>query len=358
MTLMMGAMLALRGVAMGLLTASFSFAVLVHAYIPMPIVAGPVWMLAAIGGHLVRKRQTGGGFSIATWASVAAIAAIFLVPFVWDAVLNPPGNAIRILMSAQGVSKHDSLGYILWGIYHNIVPDGRWESPAAIVLTILGLGTVCWWRGLRRDIAVVGILVTLVVSGMLVFMKAAPSPIFAYMTYFDRALFMFPLAVVSAMLVIHLWSRRLGCACLAGGGSLLLATLFIGTYPIPSRLLIPKLAQMISEEVPLGSMVRLVSLGDDLNNSRYEWPPSLVPSLMLALDSVGIRSCYPDPKYTYYFTPWRICPAAERLPTYGIKGGKDCAAMGTIIPLDQLRIGDVASMRTGLCLQLVRMDDR
>lgn len=89
-----------RGSAGGLVIASFCTAVLVHAYIPMPLIAGPLWLAGIVVGTRRRRAGDGRGFPGWAWGASGLIIFLFMLPMLLDMVLNPPGNVMLILQRA------------------------------------------------------------------------------------------------------------------------------------------------------------------------------------------------------------------------------------------------------------------
>lgn len=80
--------------------ASFCTAVLVHAYIPMPLIAGPLWLAGIVVGTRRRQAGDGRGFPGWAWGASGLIIFLFMLPMLLDMVLNPPGNVMLILQRA------------------------------------------------------------------------------------------------------------------------------------------------------------------------------------------------------------------------------------------------------------------
>lgn len=356
LTLMVGAMPSVRDRAAGLLAASFSFAVLVHAYIPMPLIAGPIWLTAVLAGHRDRVRRTGAGFSHGVWLGVAGIAGLFLAPLILDAVTNWPGNILRILSASDRLSAHEDLEHTLTILYSAIFRRvHRWGAVLLISLMI-GLGVTVWRWGYRREILTGTGICTLLGVFTLIFFSLAPAPTFTYMAGFLRNLVLFPVSFCLAIVVVEL-SRS--CRRWVAGGCILLfllALAMIGEVRPVAKPLLHRIAAQIAADAPNGSAVALsvVDVAPKPAN-RYPWPPTVIAGLMLSLDRLGVFACHPNQYFAYYFTPWRICGPTASLPTYGVEALYECEPEVATTPLEELRLGDLGRLHSTICVRVSRI---
>lgn len=102
------------GSAVSLIISAFCGAVLIHGYIPMPVIICPVWLIATLLGAQARRARGSGGFPMAAWLTVATIMAVFSLPMVLDTIINPPGNIVAIYNRIIEIRKTGN-GLIKWG---------------------------------------------------------------------------------------------------------------------------------------------------------------------------------------------------------------------------------------------------
>lgn len=359
LTLLMGGILALRGMVLGLLAASFSLAVLVHAYIPMPLIAGPAWLIPAVLGHIGLKRRTGSGFSAGAWAGVAGIGVLFLTPIVLDAILNPPGNIVRILASSRAIPERESLRHTVTVLYRGVFYNIHWLVTGFLMVLTAGLAGVAWRWGFRRDILAGAGLTALIGMLAATFFLIAPAPTSSYMASYLRIIVLFPVALVAAMSVLF-FERRHRRWVVGGVVAILAAALItMGQLTIFPKTLYLRLAVLIADEVPPGSTVALdLAPRPSAEERSSPWPPAVIPGLMLSLDRLGINACHPNPYFTYYFTRWRICPPTQEFPTYGIEVRLNCPADMETVPTENLKLGDFGRLLPTTCVRMIRVGPR
>jgi len=298
LTFLAAAALLLRGAIFGLMAATFCAATLGHGYIPMPMVVGPVWLVAAILGERTRLARIGRGFPPLAWAGVALIGAVFALPLVLDAVVNPPGNLVEVLNAAAQsrqasplLSPYEVLK-LLGHPWHEIRP-GLWLAVLAGLAISIATGR---YRGLWRD----GLLVTglAIMTAALTFAQT-PEPPRWYTALFFGATALLPIAVGTLVVTLELGRRRRVLA-LAGAGSLLLLFPVMGSLFTPYRdaVEVHAVARIIAAENPSGRRVALES----------QKITGLISGVLLDLDRFGMAACSNDSTYGYYYTPERLCP--------------------------------------------------
>lgn len=311
LTFLAAVILMFQGSLFGLLAGTFCAAALVHGYIPMPIVVGPVWLVATILGGRARRISTGHGFPRTAWVGVTLIIALFMLPLALDVIVNPPGNIIRILETAKQtrLATQPPTAYELCKLLGNSwlagIRHGLWLAIAA-GLAISHITTR--YRRLVRD-GVIVVALTFITS-MLAFAQA-PTPLREYSARFFIATALLPITLGAVLTILELGRRHRLIAPLS---TLLLLLTFLGTGTLSTNysnaIDIRRLARAIAEENPPGSRIELDS--QTKNSSKWQGmvkkEGSIISSLILELDHFGITACYRDPVLGYFVTPERICP--------------------------------------------------
>ncbi|MDR3516757.1 MAG: hypothetical protein P4M00_13145 [Azospirillaceae bacterium] len=349
LTFLTAALLALRGSTFGLIAATGTAGALVHGYIMLPPIVGPVWLITALLARRARRAVTGQDFSGPTWLAVIGIITLFALPLLLDAVLHPPGNIALALATAV---------------------DRRVSAPSPPLLTLVRFLCHQWWdvrpglwaaiplglaicAATHRHRAVCRgtfLLLSLVAATALLAFTQTPwrLPPFSARFFLATALLPIALGVLFALLALQRNQGRLGASTAA-------ALVFL--FPLTTPLYLPyrgadgidRAARAIAAEVPPGSQIALSSAGGqgapstigasvinlrttgasainlsttgangiDPNLSARHIP--VIAGVLLDLDRFGIVSCAQEP-IPFYYSAERICaqPLPPGTPVYQI----------------------------------------
>lgn len=365
LTFLVAVILMLQGSAFGLLAGTFCAAALVHGYIPLPIVVGPVWLVAAIWGARVHRIATGHGFPRAVWAGVTLIIMLFMLPLALDIIINPPGNIIRILETAKQTRLTTSpptayeICRLLGSNWLRGARHGLWLAIAA-GFTISLITTR--YRGLVGT-GLILVALTFITSALT--FAQAPTPLRGYSALFFMATALLPITLGAVITILELGRRHRPLAPL--GALLLLLSFFIfcimgtlsGKYV--SAVYVRSLARAIAAENPPGSRVELENQA--INPSKWRGWEKLkagytIPGLMLELDHFGINACYRDPVLGYYVTPERVChkPSSADNRAYRLATIPMCRPDATVPPPERVGEGMTLFIAPGLrCIYIVQL---
>jgi hypothetical protein len=315
LTFLLAAAMTLLGSAAGLMVASVCLAALVHGYIPMPLIAGPVWLLVALLGAWNRRRQGMGGFPRLVWVGVVLVALLFALPPLLDLWLYPPGNLLRILAAAARSRQEAPLLSVL-EVARLLTAQWRLVDPW-LWLALLGGGLGCLATGRGRPIWAAVFLTVLFagVTSALTFL-ATPEPLTYYAANYFIATALLPISVGGLLLTVELGRRVQGGDWLAAGLALLV---FAGTASLYNpnverkerQTMLRSLTQAIAAETPPGTQVQL----DAEPPNPTQWRagngtgriPAFLSGILLDLDHFGLSSCYRNPVMDFFVTPDRIC---------------------------------------------------
>jgi hypothetical protein len=316
LTFLTAGILTIRGNGYGLLISTFCAAALVHAYIPMPIVVGPVWLFSLVRGWRMRRTATGHGFSYEVWRGVLMIILCFLAPLAIDAFINPPGNTFRILQTALQ-TKYATPSPSFYQLM--LFLRTQWLTLSPVYWPIIMLGIVIGMidHVHRPLLCTTFLLVGLSTLTVMLTFAQAPTPLRPYSAYFFVAPALL-MAVCSAMILVLKLTQRLG------KNTWVVIVMFLtgvfaatkqfppktnrGYFSMESDTRIRHLSRAIAAENPPGSRVVLTvpnKSSRELPHVRLHNP--VLAGLLLDLDNFGISSCYPDPALSFYVTPDRIC---------------------------------------------------
>lgn len=291
------AMLTLQGSSLGLLTMTFAAAALVHGYVPMLPVAGPVWLLVAVLGWRVRRNSTGRGFPRLVLIGAAGIVALFMAPLLLDMVLNPPGNPVRIVETAIAVHQHNETATPR-AVARNLcsewalVPGGLWLAAATGVAICLATGR---YRALLTAGLIVGAAVT---ATTFLFFAASPSPLRPWAANYFVAVALLPITMGGLLTTMEsgrYWRALPALAAIAAVGIFSLGGT-LAQVRHHSHHEIREMSRLIIAEVPPGGSIELS--GTEVG---------LAAGMLVDLDRFGIHACYRDPAGAWYLTRERIC---------------------------------------------------
>lgn len=305
----------LLGSGAGLMVASFCLAALVHGYIPMPMIAGPIWLLALLLGAWNRRRQGVGGFPRPVWIGVGVVGLVFALPPVLDLWLYPPGNLFRIL-AAAAKSREEAPLLSLFEVVRLLKAQwARVHSWLWLVMLVGLLGSLAAGRGRSIWAAVFLTVFFASATSALTFLATVGPPSDYTAKYFIAAALL-PISVGGLLLTVELGRRRRGLDWVVAGLGLLI---LVGTASLhnPYRMLSEMqvvsrlLTQAIAAETPPETQVQLDAeppdptlwrAGDESGRIA-----SLLSGILLGLDHFSISSCYRNPVMDFYVTPYRIC---------------------------------------------------
>lgn len=362
-TFLVAAMLTIRGNVFGLLAATFCTAALVHGYIPMPIVAGPIWLFAVAIGWRARYATTGRGFPRSAWVGAFLIFALFALPLVLDALIDPPGNIVRILETAAKTRRAtpQPSAYQLAQFLGN---QWRVLNPILWLVVIVGL-VVAKVTGRYHELWRVGLILILLttITSALAFAQA-PTPLRSYSSYFFVAPALLAVALGALVTTLELEARHRLVPFVAVSSLLILSTIVKLPSPADSNEFVRALTNAIAAENPPGSRIELASPTKSRHEipsvmkSDYQW---LIAGLLLNLDRVGISACYRDSALSYYMTPERICSqtSSETAHTYWLERVPMCRIDAVTISPERIGRGvlipdsDFNQMRVFHCLHIV-----
>lgn len=309
--LLLSVLLLWRGSAGALVVATFCTAVLVHAYIPMPLIAGPLWLLGIAGGIRRRRAAQGGGFPAWAWVASALILALFMLPILLDMVLNPPGNIMLILREVM----HPSLPTpppSPWMLVSILLKGGHRLPHYGVMLALMAVGTGLALAGVQRALWRDFLILSgaMVLVSLLAFARA-PTPVQGYWGYYIGGGML-----LGGMLAFDVLA--LFCCRWRWGLPLLLAVsgAALGLFPpkvpvVPKEQLYRDIADWIVAQLPPGGRVELLSV----RQKQAPVPPGqekalnalFVASLVLELDWRGIPVCHRNPDAAIIVTPEFIC---------------------------------------------------
>jgi hypothetical protein len=296
---LVSAVLLASGSGIGLLVTTFCACALVHGYIPMPMIVGPVWVAAILLGLRTRRRSGEGGFRPRLYALAACVVGIFILPILLDVVLYPPGNIMNIL--AAGAKSADKAHAPLPAVFDLLAGYVASLRPWLWGFMALGLSVsvvVRRYFWMWRDCFM---MVSVTTAATVLLFSRTPAPL---MEYTGRFFIMVPLLpVVVGCLVLVLESARLSrsfapmLAVASVAGFLVFGSLIGGNGGVPE---IRTMSRAVAAENEPGSLVELEMAEHDV------WP--IVAGLLLDLDHFAIRSCVPDKRFAFLYTRERICP--------------------------------------------------
>lgn len=333
--LLLSVLLLWRGSAGALVVATFCTAVLVHAYIPMPLIAGPLWLLGVAGGIRRRRAVRGRGFPAWAWTASALIIVLFMLPMLLDMVLNPPGNIMLIMQQVM----HPSLQTpppTPWMLVTILLKGGH-RLPhygAMLALTAVGasLALAGFHRALWRDYLILSAATVLV--SLLAFARA-PTPVQGYWGFYigGGMLLGGMLTVVSLAQFCRRWRWRLPLVLAVSVAAVALSLPERRAVPVEHRY--REMADWIVSQVPLGGRVELLSVRQRQLPAPLGQEKALdalfVASLVVELDWRGVPVCHRNPDAAIIVTPEFICtPQPDPSPVRAFvfmqrDVGPDCA---------------------------------
>lgn len=361
LTFLTAALLTIRGSAPGLLISTFCAAALVHAYIPMPIVVGPIWLVALVIGGRMRRAAVGHGFSYKVSAGVLVIILCFIAPLVLDTFMNPPGNTLRIVQTALQ-TKYATPTPSLYQLLKLLGRQWLTLSPVLWLAATPGVIIGMSHQRYRQLLYIMLTQVTLTTLTAMLAFAQAPTPLRPYSAYFfvAPALLMIVFSVLVAALELE---RRLRQHALFVLVALLAIMFTVSTFfsPIKNRRYfsmkshseIRALSQAIATENPPGSKVVLTmpqKSVPELPNVQQQNP--LLAALLLDLDNFGISACYPDPALSYFVTPERICSKDYAAVThaYRVETIPMCRLEATDEKQEKIGQGAIVSRQNHFCV--------
>lgn len=300
LTFLTASLLLAEGGAGSLVVAVFCGAVLVHGYAPMPVIVGPVWLVAVWAGGRARRRAGAGGFPRWSRLAAGAIIAAFLTPIVADAMIGYPGNIGRIIqVSALGDPGRHGVGAgavvrmlaVQWGQIHPF--SWAWAVAGLGISLVTGRSGTLW----RNAVGLAAL------AAVLAFPACAPSPV-GLQEYQTRFFIGGALLLASAGIAVSVAEagRRHRAAPAVLVLCLLPVTLQWGslTTPAVEKPVLRDVAARMAADVPAGG--RVVVDGS---------PRLVVASLLLELGRFKVKGCSRDAEGAYLYTPERICPDGE-----------------------------------------------
>lgn len=321
---LVAAVAASEGSAFGLLACGFCGAALFHGYIPLVPTVEVVCLAAAGMGEWSRRRAGAGGFPPWVWGGCGAIGALFALPLVADAVVNPPGNTVKILWAAVETRQNSSsngIGAVLRLFW------AEWRRTIWGIMLLVGLGA--WWGWRRRDGG--GLWIRTVVIGALAVavavltLMAVTVPLRGYMIRFIIGVPV--LLMVPALVEVVRWGAARHPRVLAVAPAAVLlaiapaANLNSRWGSVPNTGLRPMAEAIVRAAGPV-SRVEFETQGHIL----------AVSGLFLALGRYGVFACHRDPARAYFFSPQRICrPSDPPAPAFRVARQPVCG--GTVAPL-------------------------
>ena len=328
LTYMTAAVLMLRGSVFGLVAATFCAATLVHAYIPMLPIIGPVWLTGLIIGWRARLAETGHGFPPAAWFWVILIIAIFALPLILDIFINPPGNIVLILKASARIRQTNTLisayeEFKLLSRPWRVVHLWLWPSLFA------GLAITAITRRYRDSVRDTVIVTSLVIITTTLTMSQTFLPPRDHTVYFFIATALLPISFGGVLMTLELGRRRRAFA-------LVLPVMLLPVFPMVASLHTPyrsfnevhEMARFLAQESANSNQVEIY----DSEKS------ATIDGLLLDIDRFGVTACYRNQAYDFVVTPERICPQPPRpgVKAYELRN-EPCELRSKSNPLDGKR---------------------
>jgi len=309
---LVAAMLTMQGSSFGLLALTITTAALVHGYVLMLPIAGPVWLISAALGWRAHDGETRCGFPVPILAGTAGIIAVFMAPLLLDMAINPPGNLIRILETAVLLHNDDqtpslhAIASILHGQWA-MVQTGLWLAAAA------GF-TICLTTRRYGALLATGFIAGATVTAMTVLSFAAsPSELGVWSAYYFVAVALLPIVMGGLLTTMELgryWKKIPAFAAIAAIG--LFSVKGTLAHPYRNHFEIREMSRLITAEFPPGSGVEIElakierpAAEKSLRGDVFGLEP--VAGLLVDLDHFHIHACYRDPTFGWYLTPERVC---------------------------------------------------
>lgn len=319
-SLLLSVLLLWRGSAGALVAASYCTGVLVHAYIPMPLIAGPLWLAGVVVGARRRRAAGCGGFPAWAWLISGLVIALFLAPMLLDLVLNPPGNLMKILGEVIHPSRKtpaptlSMLMVVLLGgrqVFPHLLPL-LFLTGAGMALALAGFNRALW-----RDLLVLGALTVLV---SLLAYAGAPTPVMTYWGFYLCGGMVLAAALGLVCLAIQGSRWRRGTLLLLAGS--LAGLLLAAPSPVARSAFARdyyRMADWVMAQVPPAGRVELLSTRRR-NQPAPVWRRNalggiFVAALIVELDWRGVSVCHRDPDAAIFATPEFTCaPTAAGQP--------------------------------------------
>lgn len=309
LTALVAAALMLRGVVIGFVAGTFAAAAVVHGYIPAAATVVPVWLGALAIGWRVRRVATGRGFPTAAWGAVLAIIAAFLAPLLIDMAINPPGNAVRIIL--QGVVERPQTPLPTLRQLVNVYLINIKHLHGWLWLAVPPAIGVCLVSGRHRTLLRDGILIgTIAGCASLLFFSRSPTPLYPYTGTYLIGLSLLP--IMFGVLVIGLeLARRHAAAPVMMTGMTLVLLLSTSSLVTPFRSF-PGLRDISRFVVADAAGAKNIALM--LEKPSRPIGSTMLGAIMLDLDRLGVHPCILNPFFAVMFPPERVCNNAPQPP--------------------------------------------
>ena len=325
---------AARGDVAALFVAAIGGGILIHGHVALPIVAGPLWLLAAAG--VLRTGPAGRGIHVLQAAIVLVLVSA--LPLGIDAARTTPSNAARLLSAAgtleSGSRSADWLG-ALWQTY-SALPRVIWLAAVAsvgwLVLTRESLGRVATF-------VAIGVAATLASAG---YARVIPGPSYEYLWYFFAGVPLL-IALAAPLELVARIERPALIVVAMGAAGLLVASAPSHGSPYRGSGVAGALAGQIATAAPGPALIGVIW------DRHEDWP---VATGIVVDRALRGRAVCAVTELWYVFTPEYVCGDVERI--YRLRPDGSCisptARAGRLClePLQPLREGHSAVLRAAV----------
>lgn len=306
---------------------------LIHGYITMPIFTLPLLLLAV----LFQLWRTGWRLaSQGRWLLISlAIGAVFLLPILLDALVNPQPNLLRILDATSSLAgaDHATLQEVSAYAVSYWSAALAFLAPAslAFVATLGRLGTASHSYRLLAYAVVLAIFVSV---AFVLYHLTVPKPLHPFMGLYYMGV---PLALSVLLLHAALDALRWRCGAflLVAGMLTWLSTFWVG--PMAQRDDLREIGDFLTSH--FGPRIVL----DYPEHNEQFWAAS--EGLLLYLKDRGIDACVARPELDFMYTPRGVCPD-EPVDVY-LEKAESCAVTDCLFSSGELALAHPPLARAG-----------